>query len=227
MESLYRGTHKITMVKDQSGAMVPTTMRVDVPPEELAESLAARIRPLLVQQELIYYTKVLDAIESAVSDEQFRTVSDEPVSWWREKWDHVANRSEGLQAFKIVTDAGTVTDRDLLYAWLYADLVHADERKAALTDISLGWRFAAAATVLSRIANAVESTMYLVLALRDEGLIDLPTATENEEVTVPRGVVELEVEGWYVAPVGTASPSDLGELGPDWEPFTLVPDEEQ
>jgi hypothetical protein len=42
---------------------------LELPPEELFESFAARIRPFIMRKEAIYWEVVLDALEKLVSPE--------------------------------------------------------------------------------------------------------------------------------------------------------------
>lgn len=61
MSRLYRGTMKVAVTRNTTTGEVSHRARMEFPPEEAMESLATRVRPLILSSEPIYCHKVLDA----------------------------------------------------------------------------------------------------------------------------------------------------------------------
>ncbi len=63
----------------------------------------------------------------------------------------------------ILTDNSSVTDRQLMYAWLYGDIVHADDvdKRHKVDGLSFNERYWAAAGMVARIAAWTEDTLKL------------------------------------------------------------------
>jgi hypothetical protein len=55
-------------------------LQVEYPPEEALESLASRVRPLILNSEQIYYEKVLNALEELVAADKLNEEID--LAWW-------------------------------------------------------------------------------------------------------------------------------------------------
>jgi hypothetical protein len=217
MNDLCKGQFTVSMMKStETGEVTRQSMREPLPPEELFESLAARMRPLILAAEpTIYYERVFDAVEALVPAESLGELV-EPMTSWRNDWKSVADRTAGNppQAFLVMTEDGQATDWELAYAWLYSDLVHADPLKRH-TELRVGInvRFHAAAGVIARILERVERTLAMVQLLDEEGLIDLDPAVYTEDVVV-KPDFSFELTMAYSAPVGTPLPVDVTQLDP-------------
>lgn len=220
MTQVFSGEQTVLVTENTKTGEVGYELKMEFPAEELMESLAARIRPLLLGKELVSYKKVLTAIERAVPAERLAEYS-EPIQWWREHWRERVEKSQHAQAYQVVTATGVVSDRELMHAWLYGDLVHADDIERSTLGLSIDERYRAAAGVVSRIGECVERTYELVRLLVDEGLLDLSPAVFDKPVTVKDPNLLKKVEA-YVAPVGTPIPDELGDLGDEWRPANEV-----
>jgi hypothetical protein len=79
-------------------------IQMEFPPEEALESLAARLRPLILDSEDIHYSKVFDAIEDLVGADKLDEIVD--VQWWRAFWSEPVDGSLAAQAYYMTTDNG-------------------------------------------------------------------------------------------------------------------------
>lgn len=195
--------------------------------EEAFESLAARLRPLTIKAEPIYYAKVLSALKPLASDEDL-----DRIEGLRRAWTAAEIQGSQVQAFALqqskpdgseATDF--VSDTQLAAAWLYADLVHADAtgaKKAAL-DFPLAERYAAAVRVFAHMASLTLATLELVQAMIDVGRVTIADNALTDEVVVGKKQLVRETRA-YVAEVGTAPPDLRITQGwpADWKPFTVT-----
>lgn len=211
------------------------TMHRELPPEEVFESLAARVRPLTIAGEPIYYAKVFDAIERLMDASE---VAVEPAerdrsTELRRAWEATEIQGTQIQvyAMQVVGVDGSnpspmVSDTQLAAGWLYADLVHADPKgpKRESLLFPMKERYAAAVRVFSRLAALSIATLRFVEHLRERNVIKLDPAVWQQDVVVD--AAELVEQGsLHVAPVGTALP-DLREaalgLSEEWSQFTVT-----
>ena len=203
----------------------------ELPDEEQFESLAARLRPLLLASESIYYTCVLDAIEELLGD----TRSPEEIAAFkkfRDVWDSTDIEGVNVQGYSLqaVAPDGTTTarisDSQLAAGWLYIDLVHVDPRfaKAQAVEHSLKDRFAAATRIFSRVAElALQTLEYLEVPERrtilgiDENVWEIPVTVALSESPILAQV--------YFAEAGTAPPdfeTTPIEETVGWKEFTVT-----
>lgn len=210
---------------DTSGTM--TIVRELPDNEEVFESLAARVRPLTIKSEPIYYAKVLAALEaSAVDEDKTR------IAQLRRAWNAAEIQGSQVQAFSIQQSkpdgseaTGLVSDTQLAAAWLYADLVHADAtgpKKEALA-FPLAERYAAAVRVFSHLATLTLATLELVQTMNDAGRFTIgPDAFANEVVVGKKQLVR-EARA-YVAEVGTEPPDLRVSQGwsAEWKQYTVT-----
>src|SRR5690606_12821042 len=121
-------------------------IRFDLPPEEAFESLAARVRPLLLEDDGLHHKRVLAAI-GAFGRDNAEVVRQREVL--RGAWERATGST--MVAFQIgqaIDGAPLVSDVDLAHGWLYGDLVHAKpDVPAAVLDASLDQRYLAAVIV--------------------------------------------------------------------------------
>ncbi|MCT1353205.1 MULTISPECIES: hypothetical protein [Gordonia] len=123
MARLHDGTVQISVTRNVKTGDESHRIKIEYPPEEAMESLASRVRPLVLAREPIYCVKVLDALEEVVGTDAL----DEEIDpdWWRDSWRTIIDGSGEAQAYLVGTASGQITDRKLMYAWIYGDLVHA------------------------------------------------------------------------------------------------------
>lgn len=216
MEQAFAGHIGFVVTRNIKTGEVSYTMKEEYPPEELMESLAARVRPLTLSGDDLHYSKVLDSIASLVAAD---SVPDyiKPIETWRFMWDSVATRDSRAQAYSIVTDQGAASDQDLMYAWLYGDVVHADDKAESSKGLGVSARYKASVGIVARIVDLVELTLLMVESFVDEGLLTLDAELFSREVVVAETVFHQEVTA-YTSPDGSL-PTDLNALDPDvWKP---------
>jgi len=217
------GTFKGTL--DMTGKM---TMVQELPDDEEAfESLAARLRPLTVRSEPIYFVKVFAALESVQSAEY-----QDRITALRDAWADTEIQGSQVQAFSVQQSKadGTeatdfVSDTQLAAAWLYADLVHADAtgaKKAALV-FPMVERYAAAVRNFAHLTILTLATLELVESMADAGLIDLDPQARTADVVVGKSQLVRETRA-YVAEVGTTPPDLRLTRGwsDEWKPYTVT-----
>jgi hypothetical protein len=210
---------------DTSGNM---TLIQELPDsEEAFESLAARLRPLTVAREPIYYEKVLSALEAASSDADQSRIDE-----LRLKWTAAEIQGSQVQAFALQQSkldgseaTGFVSDTQLAAAWLYADLVHADAtgpKKAAL-DFPFVERYAAAVRVFANMAMLTVATLELTQKMIDAGFVSVAPSSLTDDVVVGTRQLVREARA-YVAEVGAAAPDlRVTQTWPaEWKPFTVT-----
>jgi hypothetical protein len=216
IDDLIRGKFRYSIVKNvESGEVTQQELNQPLPAEELFESLAARMRPLIVSNEPIYYRRVFDAIETLVPADSLTELV-EPMKWWRANWKSVTDRTAGNppQAYVVMTQDGTVKDWELAYAWLYGDLVHADPLKQHTeVKVSIGIRYQAATGIIARIFDCVERTLAMVELLEEHALIELDESVHTVKVSVDPTDTFKIISAATALP-GTPIPEDPTKLDP-------------
>ena len=211
-------------------------VRRSLPPdEEVFESLAARVRPLILGSEPIYFEKVLDALGRLMDSSPSVTASqrstlDELKSAW------VAIAVErGIQVFGMQVanldgsdSTGLVSDAVLAQGWMYADLVHADATgwKRAALGFPLRYRYAAAARFIPRVAGLTMNTLQFVEQLQRAGVVVVDQQIWDEAVVVGAAELVDEDVSVYVSEPDTEV-SDLmdpvlGQPGSAWAQLTIT-----
>lgn len=168
------GTMRLTQVENEPTA----TLTWDLPPEEGLDSLAARCRPFILAGDTVYWSTVTGAIGYYLRDPA------DPMAIGlkhiRAAWAKLDKSASGPLAFEsragdVADGLGEiVTDKELAYAWLYGDLVHADNLPERVGAHGLNDRYRAGAILISNVAVNVIATLNLVRQLRDQGALELP-----------------------------------------------------
>lgn len=193
------------------------------PSEEPLESLAARVRPLILQQDPIHYGRVLKALTLYLKRNGTATHTDWCAEL-RKDWASVDPLIVGDPGYIVSvstsgsTEPGSViTDAELVGTWFYGDLVHADsDRIAKGSAFNINDRFAAAAVRVAQLAILTRDTHSFISDLVDDGTLPLdPSVLDEIPVKVePR---DLKLKGVYAAPAGTDPPSPAGQAtGAEW-----------
>ena len=210
------------------------TVIQQLPPEELFESLAARVRPLTLSSEPIHHSKVVGALSDLLqhsdkSRREHRETLDALLGSWR-LMDIQGPTPIGysVQSARLDGSAATnlVSDIQLAAAWLYADLVHADAqgKKSEALAFTLRERYAAGVRIFARVAVLSCQTLEFITQLEDAGILTLSRAAWDDSIAV--GVEELaeESEAFIAAP-GTEAPDlrspDIG-VSDEWTPMTVT-----
>ncbi|WP_185172937.1 hypothetical protein [Rothia nasimurium] len=187
-----------------------TTVRfrpVDLLPTEQVESAAARVRPVFLFSDGIYYADVLAYIYENVDDTETREKAlrllkecqsadpDHPIS------------TKG----KTYEPGSGVNNKELAGAWLYGSLLHEDQRRRSFSEqFYLEEVYFNATVTVASMMLCVVQILHFIEHLQTRGLLDVPSELWSDAVTVT--VSEWTRPGVgkvYTAPVGTAPPADL------------------
>jgi hypothetical protein len=212
MSKLQSGEFTITITVNTETGEESYRRRNEYPAEEALESLASRVRPLILNSEPIYYKYVLDALEEVVGTDKVNEEID--LAWWHQYWREVIDANLDAQAYWVATPSGKITDRKLMYAWLYGDVIHAKSpRSPVIRDLDIDRRYYAAAPGIARICARVIYTQIMIKVLIDKGLLTVDPEVLTEAVVVTMTTVDEPVKA-YTAPVGAPLPTDLTNLDP-------------
>lgn len=151
-------------------------MRFNLPNEELFESLAARVRPLLLEEDGLHFGRVLAALGAfGRGDDDVMAKRDV----LRSAWERATGPTPiGFQIGEAVDGAPLIADVSLAHAWLYGDLVHAKPNvPAAVLRSSLDQRYLAAVLIYGQAALATVATLNVVRLAAERGLVELDEET--------------------------------------------------
>ncbi|OBF56734.1 hypothetical protein A5756_10610 [Mycobacterium sp. 852002-53434_SCH5985345] len=212
MSKLHTGKVTIWVTVNTKTGEESHRLQAEYPPEEALESLASRVRPLILSSEPIYYAKALDALEQLVGTETLNAEID--LGWWRDYWRAVIDANLAAQAYWVATPSGTTTDRKLMYSWLYGDVIHAKSpRSRAIRDLDIDQRYYAAAPGIARICDRVIYTQIMLKGLIDKGLLTVDPEVQSVAVVVTTTSIDKAVTV-RVSDVGAPVPDDLTTVGP-------------
>jgi len=203
-----------------------TWMTQALPPEEVVESAAARVRPLLLQNEDAYHQNTLKALKWMLRDVERKDVIALLGSLKRE-WSEFDPQGRETLAYAVQhgrideqEPTPAVADNVLAFAWIYGDVVHNDgERLAETAQHGVAERYRAAAPIVCRLIVQTVATLHFIEWLRAQDLITLPQEIFEQQVVVTDPVFREKV-AVFVAPAGEEMPPmplRVGdELGPEW-----------
>lgn len=204
-------------------------IRYELPPEEVVESAAARLRPILMDKEDCFHMKALAALGYI-----FRA-SPQDAKWiqaarteWRTRVSPSTREESGY--WVMVADTATGEDHDLdahrlAWAWIYGDVVHHDpERRKEGDPFGLLDRFRAAVPLVAWAMVGTIELLNYIRALSEAGLLQLRQGVFDEQVALKSTVWEETAEIYY-APVGTEPPSLASSPMPaGWLPLSKAND---
>ena len=196
-------------VSRPDGSMV---MRRNFPPEEVMESAAARVRPLMLNDEDCYFLKALKALgyfirgDAAVTD----LVQTRKRDWnerVRESDDEIETGYRVLVEDSSTGQQGELDHRKLAQAWIYGDVVHHDRKRRAASELfGLRERFAAAVPLVAYLMVISIELLELIQVLHKQGRLELDDALLTTPAVLSTTVIELEAE-IFQAPIGTPAPT--------------------
>lgn len=213
------------------------TIRRNIPDEEIFESLAARLRPVLLGSESIYLDKVLAAIDDLLERHASKTLELETmhsaVAELRDVWSRLQDPDLGPQRYvaqRAKRDGTEITplvsDAQLAQAWFYGDLVHVDVKgkKKAGTLFPIRDRFAAAVFYFSDVALLCAEIYDVILALEAQGLLPL-----DEDVVATPVVLDtpelVETGKAFFAPINAEMPTfdiSTGKIPEGFQQLTVT-----
>lgn len=198
-----------------------TRIRQEFPAEEVVESAAARIRPILLNGDACFYQKALRALgcfcrELPLDTQWVKAARAE----WRVRVDPSTPREAGywVMISDTVTGENQGLDRHkLAMAWIYGDVVHRDmERRQEGDTFGLFERFRGAVPLVAwAMVRTIELLNY-IRALHEDGVLQLRQEVLDEPVTLKSTTWEHSGE-LFLPPVGTEAPTTASTpLPKDW-----------
>ncbi len=220
--ALANGTVKIELdaTKDE------TTLVTSLPSEELLESLAARVRPVILQGDPVHHGRVINALGYLLRDVKMPDVIDGLASL-KQAWKAIDTQSDRVVGYRVekgLLDGSkppvSASDNTLALAWFYGDVVHADtERRTSASEFSVTERYEAAAHFVARVVVHALNTLGFTVYVRTRGLVRLRDAAFTEAVVVRETEIR-QVGKMYFSEVGNEPPGSLHEpFGEGWTPF--------
>ncbi|MEV7895352.1 hypothetical protein [Streptomyces cyaneofuscatus] len=201
----------------------------ELPPEEVVESAAARIRPILLEKEDCFHMKALSALGYTCR------AAPQDAAWiraaraeWRTRVSPSTRDESGY--WVMVADTSTGEERDLdahglAMAWIYGDVVHHDpERRKEGDTFGLRDRFRAAVPLVAWAMVGTIELLNFVRALNEAGMLKLRQQVFDEQVALKSTTWEERTEMYY-APVGAQPPSLASAPMPEgWLPLSTASD---
>jgi len=205
---------------------------LDLPPEEQIESAAARVRPLILNDEDTYHAKVMNALlyfgrKATLPDADMKV-----LRAWKKEWAKVNPKGKSLGFYEVRMqkrgEAETrISDNSLAFSWIYGDVVHADSaRREEGQAYGVEERFRAAVPVVVRLMTLAMVTLTITEQLKTRGVLPDLSDVFDEAVVVTVEPRELETRV-YVAEYDEdgnipTPPAMDEEFGDGWKPFAEV-----
>lgn len=154
----------------------------EVPAEEILESAMARVRPIVLDGEPVYWAKALAAIGYVIRfiDDPERELAHAAYQELKKRWQSCTsqhgNPDDG--SYYIVRAdfvGGQVSAEELAFSWIYGDVVHADlDRQARGEIVGVQERHRAASGIVARMVRTTILTLNMIRKLQTNGHLDLP-----------------------------------------------------
>ncbi|WP_146083911.1 hypothetical protein [Rathayibacter sp. AY1F3] len=204
-----------------------------LPPEEQLESAAARVRPLILQDDPTYHAKAMNAILFfAQKGEAPKPVID-ALRLMKKRWAALIGDGNAGGYYEVMVQEASgapverINDGGLALAWIYGDVVHADaEHRKKGQVFGVRERYQAAVPLVAKIMLQTLSTLNLIEQLHKRGAIPKLGPVFDEEVTVKEPISETVADvyvGEYDAN-GNLPPTPAmdEEFGEGWRRFSEV-----
>lgn len=164
-------------LKKHAGAITVTR---ELPNEEILESLAARVRPTILNDDPVHHGYVLNALSALLH----KTGGTDHIDWcktlkkdWVTVDPKVGKATYYLKLTQPDHDSEELTDLGLTLSWFYGDLVHADPHQIVAGEkFGIEQRYTAAAVRTAQIAILIRDTYNYIAFLAKDGIIDLDLA---------------------------------------------------
>ncbi|MFF8177710.1 hypothetical protein [Streptomyces chartreusis] len=196
-----------------------TRIRQEFPAEEVVESAAARLRPILLEGDACFYLKALKALgyfcRALPQDTQWvKTTRDE----WQARVRPTTPEEAGywVALSNMVTGENRSLDRHkLAMAWIYGDVVHHDmEQRQEGDAFGLFERFRGAVPLVAWAMIGTIELLNYIRALHDDGVLQLRQEVFDERVALKSTTWERNGQIFF-APVGTETPTNASTPVPD------------
>ena len=200
-------------------------LRREFPPEETVESAAARVRPVLLNDEDCHLPSVLKAVRFFAQDPAVSAWTKAVGDQWRSRTDeHYPDRPVGVQVLVHDTKTGeeaSLNELELALAWIYGDVVHHDPKRRSGSEIfGIRERYCAAVPVVAYVMHEALNVLDHVLLLEQHGVITLAESAKTARVALEPTVFDQEADHVMVAELGAQMPDSAVEpLGDEWQPF--------
>lgn len=198
--------HSVEKYADLSRRIRPRKGRgdlvgIEMPDQEVFESLAARVRPCVLNTESVFLEHVFDSIDTLLGD---RRGGDESriVGGFQREFEDLRN-TRGEAAFLIQSyDTDDTPKGDFLQdwwaseGWMYGDLAHVDarEEKARAKEFPYNTRFCVATLQYSKLAVLVVRLLDFVTDLNARLRFGIDGDAWNERVSAPEGEIEYAIK---------------------------------
>lgn len=214
--ALAAGTYTVSVTGDGEARI-----RLEYPPEEVVESAAARVRPIMLNDDPCFYLSALAGLG------YFCRAQPQDLAWikaarneWRTRAETLTADGPGYQVMIGDAATGDVTgldDRSLAKAWLYGDVVHHNtELRREADPFGLGERFRAAVPRICWTMICAIELLRFIEALQSAGVLDLDPGVFEHEIVLKSTTWE-QTGRVYTAEAGTAPPTDaLEPFGNEW-----------
>lgn len=200
-------------------------LRQELPPEETVESAAARVRPLLLNDEDCHLPSVLKAVKFFAQDQGVTAWTKGIGDQWRARTDeHYADRPIGMQVLVHNTKTGeeaSLNELELALAWIYGDVVHHDlERRTGSELFGIRERFRAAVPVVAYAMLEALHVLDQILHLEEQGVLAVAESAKTARVALESTIFDQKLEFVMTADPGTPPPtSAVAPLGDEWQPL--------
>lgn len=196
----------------------------------MVESAAARLRPLILNEDPTYWAKFFNAVGFFLHAVQAPPQVLEHLRGLKAEWAAIKPRGEALRGYELhrstggSTESQRVTDNVLGFAWLYGDVVHSDaDRLARTRSFGVAERFRAAAPLVAHVMVLTIATLNFARGLHAEGWLPVPDEVFETPVVVANTTFRHEGRIYVGEPRAGDDPVTVPppgqDLGPGWVPI--------
>ncbi len=177
-------------------------LRTEYPPEEQVESAAARIRPLLLEDDDTHFSKAIAALKYFAREGGAPDRIRDGLKAFNKTWMAAASEKSVRLTYEVRIKQGeapeeSMNDRRLAFAWIYGDVVHADaERRDSAGVFGVEERFYGAVPLVAQIMVLTIDTLKIIEQLHGAKALPFLHDAFAEDVVVTRQVVEQEARVW-------------------------------
>lgn len=206
---------------DMAGENVIKFADIKVPHTEQIESAAARVRPVFLFSDGIFYADVLAFLYEKIADDDDKKIILKLLRECQMADPDYPKSGKGKRA----GDGGSgFSNKDLAGSWLYGSLLHDDEKRRTFSDATgIDSAYRAAVHSVSAMMLCVIKILHFITIFVCGGKLDLDPDLWTSDVTFKGTTLSFPGEvSVYVAKVGTPIPqsfeTDMSEAE-GWEPI--------